>query len=178
MPEPISKPKKKKSKVRTVYNPKAIQRMHQAWELYTLGYSIYAISEKLGCHWDTTRKDIERAKSMCEEGSLRRIENARGDAIRTRRGLQQLALEDREEAEPKDRAPLLKEARQNQGGIEELQGLHPKDPPVAQAGVFLISVGGSQPQALKDLSDEELARLAALSDADLAQLTGPAEPEN
>lgn len=173
-----SSPRKKKSKVRTVYNPKAIQRMHQAWELYCLGYSIFAISEKLGCHWDTSSKDIERAKAMSDESHLRRVENAREDAIRARRGLQQLALEDRAEAAPKDRAPLLGEARKNQQGIEELQQLHPKDSPVIQAGALLIQVGEGPPRNAEELSREEREQARLQIDVELADLPAPAPDES
>ncbi len=177
MTESRSHRKKKKSAVRTVYNPVAIQRMHQAWELYVLGYSTYAISEKLNCHWATADKDIQRAQAMCDAGHLRRAEDARAAAIRTRRGIQQLALEDREAAEPKDRARLIRVVLDAQKGIEDLDGLHPKEPLVLPVGPTLIQIGDGTPHDPAELTREEREERRRLIDAELEALPAPTAEE-
>ncbi|KKL57019.1 hypothetical protein LCGC14_2239630, partial [marine sediment metagenome] len=175
MAEGRSHQKKRKSKVRTIYNPKAIQRMHQAWELYTLGYSTHAISVKLNCHWHTADKDIQRAQEMCDAGHLRRAEDAREAAIRTRRGVQQLALEDREVAEPKDRAQLLRVVLDGQKGIEDLEGLH-QEAPLVQVGPAVYQIAGGPLQPLTELTDDELEVADAHLGSELAAL--PPAPDD
>jgi hypothetical protein len=83
-----------------------------------------------------------------------------------------LALKDRAKAAYQHRAPLLKEARENQTGIEELGGLREKEEtaPSAQAGVFLVQVGDQAPKAIEDLSDAELERLVDVPKEELEQL--------
>lgn len=161
----------KKSKVRTAYNKAAVMRMHQAWEMYCLGLSTFAIANRMNVHWETANKDIERAREMSTAAGIAQVEQIRAQAIITRRSLMVLALKDRARAAYQHRAPLLKEARENQTGIEELGGLREKEEaPSAQAGVFLVQVGDQAPKAIKDLTNEELARLVDVPEEELEQL--------
>lgn len=169
--KPKAAKKPRKSKTRNSWNQAAVTRMHQAWEMYCLGLSYNAIATRLGTHWDTARSDVKRAREMSTEAGLAMVDERRVDAIRTRRSLMLLALKDRAKTAYQHRAPLLKEARENQTGIEELGGLREKEEaPSAQAGVFLIQVGEQAPKAIKDLSDDELAQLVAVSDEEIEKL--------
>lgn len=147
------------------------------WELWMAGHPIEVIAARVDCAWATAKKDIKEVQEAVEERDALRAGDAREQAVQDRRHLKSLALSDRAEAAPKDRAPLLKEARGNQDGIEKLQGLDPDEPQAPQANVYLFPLSdGARPQ-LGELSDDELAEAAAKIKAEQAALPEPAAEE-
>jgi len=152
------------------------QRAAKVWNLFMEGVPMSTIATVVGCAPQTVKNDITDTEQALKELDALRASDTRDRAIEDRRHLKKLALDDRTEAEVKDRAPLLKEARHNQTGIEVLQDLHPKEAPLIQAGAMLIQVGEGPSQPLAELTDEELEAADAHLGSELAAL--PPAPDD
>lgn len=139
------------------------------------GTPMTTIADIVGCAPQTVKNDIEDVQQAVAERDALRAGDVRDQAVEDRRHLKKLALNDREEAEAKDRAPLLKEARHNQTGIEELQDLHPKEPAVIGVGPTFIQIGEGPPEDPAELTREERAERRRIIDAELKVLPEPAE---
>lgn len=152
------------------------QRAAKVWDLFMRGVPMSTIATTVGCAPQTVKNDITDTEQALKELDALRASDTRERAVENRRHLQQLALSDRAEAETKDRAPLLKEARHNQTGIEVLQDLHPKEPLVLPVGPTLIQIGDGPAKASEDLTREEREERRRLIGAELA-LPAPADEE-
>jgi hypothetical protein len=131
------------------------------------------IATTVGCAPETVRNDIRDTEQALKELDALQAADIRERAVDKRCHLQGLALRSSEEAAPKDRAPLLGEARKNQDGIEKLQGLDPDEPQAPQANVYLFPLSDGARPPLGELSDDELAEAAAKIKAEQAALPAP-----
>ncbi len=138
------------------------QRMAKVWDLFMREVPMSTIASIVGCAPQTVKNDITDTEQALKELDALHAVDTRERAVGDRRHLKNLSLEASAETEPKDRGPLLGEARKNQDGIEELEGLHPKEPPVLQVGPTLIQIGeGAPPRLPEALTDDELEQAIA-----------------
>jgi hypothetical protein len=154
------------------------QRRSRVWNLFMRGTPKSTIAAIVDCAPQTVTNDIEEMTQEIQALEPLYASDDRERAVGDRRHLKSLSLEASAETEPKDRAPLLKVATENQGAIETLQGLDPDEPGPPQANVYLFPLdGGARPQ-LGELSDDELAEAAAKIKAEQAALPEPAAEES
>lgn len=137
------------------------QRAAKVWDLFMRGVPMSTIATIVECAPQTVKNDITDTEQALTELDALQATDTRERAINDRRHLKNLSLEASAETDPKDRGPLLGEARKNQTGIEELQALHPKEPLVLPVGPILIQIGDSPSQELSDVSDDDLERVIA-----------------
>jgi hypothetical protein len=158
---------------------KRAQRRSRVWNLFMAGTPKSTIAAIVDCAPQTVTNDIEETTQELQEMEPLYAEDIKERAIRDRRHIKRLALEASAAAEPKDRATSLKVATENQGAIEDLEGLHPDEPVVLPVVPIVLQIGSDSEQhpALGDASDDELAEAAAKIKAEQAALPAPVAEE-
>jgi len=144
--------------------PEVVERVQAVWELYMDGMGPFAIAKEKQVGLTTVKRDIQRARNLMAALAGQNVEAKRMAAVAKRESFQAAALKDREKADGNDasgRASLLREARENQSGIEELDGLRTRATGAA-AGIRLrAGPGGIEVEAGvtdgRDLTQDILA---------------------
>ena len=138
---------------------KRARRRARVWNLFMAGTPKSTIAAIVDCAPQTVTNDIEEMAQEIQELEPLYAKDIRERAIYDRRHLKNLSLEASAETAPKDRGPLLGEARKNQEGIEKLQGLDPDEQAAPPIVPIVVQISGADdPLSVGDISDEDLER--------------------